>query len=88
MPPIDEETAQLREELGQLVDKIKTKQEEVRDDVSLGQPGSKYHFVSIIQLSRYAHVCFQAWENICEEVVEGTHQQSDLCPLQRRQQVN
>jgi len=50
MPPIDEETAQLREELGQLVDKIKTKQEEVRDDVSLGQPGSKPGKTSVKKL--------------------------------------
>ena len=41
MPAIDEETSQLREELGQLVDQLKGKQEAVRDDIGLGQPGSK-----------------------------------------------
>ena len=41
MPSIDEETAGLREELASLVDKVKAKQEAVRDDAALGQPGSK-----------------------------------------------
>ena len=41
MPPIDDETSQLREEVAQLVEKIKAKQESVRDDASIGQPGSK-----------------------------------------------
>ena len=41
MPSIDEETAGLREELASLVDKVKTKQEAVKDDAALGQPGSK-----------------------------------------------
>ena len=50
MPPVDEETAGLREELSQLVDKIKTKQEAVRDDVSLGQPGSKPGKTSVKKL--------------------------------------
>ena len=41
MPSIDDETAQLRDEVAQLVEKIKAKQEGVRDDASVGQPGSK-----------------------------------------------
>ena len=42
MPPVDQETERLREELTNIVNKIKEKQEAVRDDVSLGGPGSKY----------------------------------------------
>ena len=49
MPPVDEETTDLREELTNIVNKIKEKQEAVRDDVSLGGPGSKY--VSDVLLS-------------------------------------
>ena len=41
MPAIDEETAELREELTQLAERIRTKQEEVRDNTDLGKPGSK-----------------------------------------------
>ena len=41
MPPVDEETASLREELGKLAEKLRNKQEAVRDDTSLGDPGSK-----------------------------------------------
>ena len=41
MPAIDEETAELREELTKLTEKIRAKQEEVRDDSDLGRPGSK-----------------------------------------------
>ena len=41
MPPVDEETASMREELGKLVEKLRIKQEAVRDDTSLGDPGSK-----------------------------------------------
>ena len=41
MPPVDEETASLREELGKLVEKLRIKQEAVRDDTSLGTPGQK-----------------------------------------------
>ena len=42
MPPVDEETANLRTELGKLAEKIREKQEAVRDDTSLGSPGAKY----------------------------------------------
>ena len=41
MPPVDQETAGLREELTNIVNRIKEKQEAVRDDVSLGGPGAK-----------------------------------------------
>ena len=41
MPAIDEETAELREELTQLAERIRTKQEEARDNTDLGKPGSK-----------------------------------------------
>jgi len=41
MPPVDEETANLRVELGKLVEKIREKQVAVRDDTALGTPGSK-----------------------------------------------
>ena len=41
MPPVDQETTELREELTNIVNKIKEKQEAVRDDTSLGGPGSK-----------------------------------------------
>ena len=42
MPPVDEETAGLREELGKIVEQLRSKQEAVRDDASLGTPGAKY----------------------------------------------
>ena len=41
MPAVDQETEGLRSELSDIVSKIKAKQEEVRDDASLGGPGSK-----------------------------------------------
>lgn len=41
MPAIDEETAELREELARLAERVRNKQEEVRDNTDLGKPGSK-----------------------------------------------
>ena len=41
MPPGDQETADLRAELTNIVNRIKEKQEAVRDDTSLGEPGCK-----------------------------------------------
>lgn len=41
MPAVDQETAGLRSELTNIVEKIKEAQEAVRDDASLGGPGSK-----------------------------------------------
>ena len=41
MPPVDQETTDLRAELTNIVNRIKEKQEAVRDDTSLGEPGSK-----------------------------------------------
>lgn len=41
MPPPDDQTVRLREELKGLVDKVKDKQGAARDDTSLGTPGPK-----------------------------------------------
>ena len=41
MPAIDEETAELREELARLAERVRNKQEEVKDNTDLGKPGSK-----------------------------------------------
>ena len=41
MPPIDEETASMRGELGQLAERVRAMQEEARDNTDLGRPGSK-----------------------------------------------
>ena len=85
MPPVDEETANLRAELGKLAEKIREKQEAVRDDTSLGTPGAKYTIFLMQEILLF--FSSNAWKSINKEITEGSHQQSDLLPLQWRQQV-